>query len=783
MRSVGVANVCSRSQYCCHLRSNVAWSYVAISGSGHRPLSTARSYPAAPGFTLAPLDQSSVAGLDHAFALHLRHRLGTQTQPLAQHLVRVLAEHGRRCDARGLPIDAHRPARHLERSVHGMDHGLHGSALLERDVLVQLIRVQHRSGRNACVAHQLHGIELGVLAGPHGDDLIHLGFPLDAVGGGQIALVANQILPIDQLQQAVPMVRVRSAGHDVDIVVRPARRARIQPHRRVAHAGHLAAAAFGRLPSQAVSRKVDAHVVQHRVLHGDLQAMALARLAALVQRARDRDRHQHAGAGITERHAGPGRRAVLVSGDAEGAAARLGNHVEGEVVLERAAFAEALDLGVDDARIDRLHDVIGQAQPLDGARGKVLDHHVRLADHVLDELEPLGGLEIDRDRLLVGVEGVEIVGIGVGLAGAKTPAGVAHFRVLDLHDIGTQPAECLGTGRTCLELGEIDDLHALQEGEVADAGGHRTSFLTISRSVRARHSASTPSMSNVTRPRASSGSLTWVVRGAYAHPKSHFTGRRSQMSAHHTPEEIRKGLTHPVIDGDGHWVEYPPVFAERIRKVTGDLGANGFLQSQRRGTDSLSMTPEQRAERGVAMEGFWGRQATNTRDRATAMMPRMLYDRADELGSDFGIVYPTAGLGIPRIADDATRRAVIRGFNVVTHEYFKDLGDKLTPAAVIPVHTPDEAIEELEFVTRQLGAKVCTFGSGVRPPIPHAKGTPADLARYAQSFDPLGLDSEHDYDPLWQKRRELGIAPTFHTGGRAHCGRDNPTHLPLTPHC
>ena len=95
------------------------------------------------------------------------------------------------------------------------------------------------------------------------------------------------------------------------------------------------------------------------------------------------------------------------------------------------------------------------------------------------------------------------------------------------------------------------------------------------------------------------------------------------MSAHHTPEQIRKGLTHPVIDGDGHWVEYAPVFAEKIRKVTGDLGANGFLQSQRREPDSLSMTPEQRAERGVAMEGFWGRQSTNTRDRATAMMPRM----------------------------------------------------------------------------------------------------------------------------------------------------------------
>src|SRR5215831_12590989 len=178
------------------------------------------------------------------------------------------------------------------------------------------------------------------------------------------------------------------------------------------------------------------------------------------------------------------------------------------------------------------------------------------------------------------------------------------------------------------------------------------------------------------------------------------------MSSHHTPEEIRKGLTHPVIDGDGHWVEYAPVFAEQIRKVTGDLGANGFLQSQRRGPDALSMTPQQRAEKGVAMEGFWGRQSTNTRDRATAMMPRMLYDRLGELGIDFGIVYPTAGLGIPRIADDATRRAVIR------------------------VHTPDEAIEELEFVTKQLGSKVCMFGSGVRRPIPHAKGAPADLARY-----------------------------------------------------
>ncbi len=180
------------------------------------------------------------------------------------------------------------------------------------------------------------------------------------------------------------------------------------------------------------------------------------------------------------------------------------------------------------------------------------------------------------------------------------------------------------------------------------------------------------------------------------------------MSAHGDwqPEKIRSKLTHPVIDGDGHWIEYTPVFAEKMRKVVGDKGADGFIATQRFIPDTLRLTIDERKQRGIGMQGYWGRQSTNTRDRATAMMPKMLYDRLDELGIDFGIVYPTAGLGIPRIPDEATRRAVIRGFNIVTADYFSTLSDRLTPAAVIPMHTPEEAIEELEFVTQQLGAKV-----------------------------------------------------------------------------
>src|SRR5271170_6253307 len=258
---------------------------------------------------------------------------------------------------------------------------------------------------------------------------------------------------------------------------------------------------------------------------------------------------------------------------------------------------------------------------------------------------------------------------------------------------------------------------------------------------------------------------------------SRSTTLEEAMSSHLSPAEIHAGLKHPVIDGDGHWIEYAPVFAERMRKVAGDKAADGFLASQRRIPDALKLSIAERKQRGAAMEGYWSRQSTNTRDRATAMMPRMLYDRLDELGIDFGIIYPTAGLGIPRIADDETRRAVIRGFNIVTADYFSKLSDRLTPAAVIPMHSPEEAIAELEFVTKQLGSKVGMFGSGIARPLPAAKGVDPQVARHSVVYDQLGLDSDHDYDAVWQKCRELGVAPTFHAGGRGFGLRNSPSNF------
>jgi predicted TIM-barrel fold metal-dependent hydrolase len=240
------------------------------------------------------------------------------------------------------------------------------------------------------------------------------------------------------------------------------------------------------------------------------------------------------------------------------------------------------------------------------------------------------------------------------------------------------------------------------------------------------------------------------------------------MSAHLSPAKVHSLLKHPVIDGDGHWLEYVPVFSEKMRKAVGDKAADGFLAAMQTTTDALKMTQQARDEKRVAMPNFWNRQAENTLDRATAMMPKMLYERLDEIGTDFAVIYPTAGLRLPRIKDEETRRAVIRAYNIVSAEYFRGFEDRMTPAAIIPMHTPEEAIAELEFAVKQLGAKVGMFGSGM------ARKVAAPDGGESVWYDVLAIDSLYDYDPVWAKCAELKIAPTFHSSASGQGLRNSP---------
>jgi predicted TIM-barrel fold metal-dependent hydrolase len=248
------------------------------------------------------------------------------------------------------------------------------------------------------------------------------------------------------------------------------------------------------------------------------------------------------------------------------------------------------------------------------------------------------------------------------------------------------------------------------------------------------------------------------------------------VSAHLTPAQIKSRLDHPIVDADGHWIEYGPVFNEQLRKVGGDAAVRGWNAVGGGTRAVLSMTIAERRAKGVSQEAFWAHPEKNTLDRATGMFPRLLYERLDEIGLDFAIIYPTGGLRVPRVGDGEGRRAASRAYNVVTAEYFDKFRDRMTPAAVIPMHTPEEAIEELEFAVKQLGYKVAMLGSLMDRPLPGVKAE-GEAARFAVYQDVIGMDSPNDYDPVWKKCLELGIAPSFHSGARRAGLRMSPSNF------
>jgi len=87
------------------------------------------------------------------------------------------------------------------------------------------------------------------------------------------------------------------------------------------------------------------------------------------------------------------------------------------------------------------------------------------------------------------------------------------------------------------------------------------------------------------------------------------------MSAHMTPEQVRSKIDHPIVDGDGHWVEYDPVFSEKMRKVGGDLAADGFLKAVGTTRELLSLSVAE-AETSASHSRPSGRVKRKTRSTA-----------------------------------------------------------------------------------------------------------------------------------------------------------------------
>jgi predicted TIM-barrel fold metal-dependent hydrolase len=184
---------------------------------------------------------------------------------------------------------------------------------------------------------------------------------------------------------------------------------------------------------------------------------------------------------------------------------------------------------------------------------------------------------------------------------------------------------------------------------------------------------------------------------------------------------LRARLDHPVIDADGHWVEFSPVVSEALRRIGGERAADGFRAVEGLINRILSFSDDERRSRRAAQQAWWSFPTLKAIDGATALFPRLLYERLDELGLDFAVLYPTGALGIGFNPDSETRRATCRAFNTYIADEFGKLSDRMTPAAVIPMDTPEEAIAELDYAIGTLGLKVVVMASLMRRPIPGAR--------------------------------------------------------------
>jgi len=230
---------------------------------------------------------------------------------------------------------------------------------------------------------------------------------------------------------------------------------------------------------------------------------------------------------------------------------------------------------------------------------------------------------------------------------------------------------------------------------------------------------------------------------------------------------IRARLKHPIIDSDGHAAEFEPALFDYLQDVAGSEAVERF-----KAAPDIPFAPRwhnlswaERRERRIPRAQWWVHPTKNTLDRATSSLPKLLHKRLDEMGLDFTVVYPSIGMAALHSADEELRRAACRAFNNFHADIYREYADRLTPVAVIPMHTPQEAIAELEHAVKVRGMKAVLLAAFVRRPIAPVAQKAPELSRYAFWLDTFGIDSEYDYDPVWAKCVELKVSPTFHSFG------------------
>ena len=244
--------------------------------------------------------------------------------------------------------------------------------------------------------------------------------------------------------------------------------------------------------------------------------------------------------------------------------------------------------------------------------------------------------------------------------------------------------------------------------------------------------------------------------------------------------EIRARIDHPVIDADGHLVEFLPL----VRDFLDELGGESLAAGLDRLVDGPGMlrpldVHEPTTMSAISRSGWWGVPSAQharpgDRDDSRAVLRPARRDRPRRRGA-----LPDArphGDGLDddelRCGDRAGVQPLLR--RAATREY----SDRLLPVAVDP-HRTRPTKRSPSSTTRSVSsdcAPVLIGGLVLRSAPGH------DGDRAARWVDGLGLDSPYDYDPVWQRCVELGVSPTFHSTGIGYGSRTSPIELRGQPH-
>jgi predicted TIM-barrel fold metal-dependent hydrolase len=249
---------------------------------------------------------------------------------------------------------------------------------------------------------------------------------------------------------------------------------------------------------------------------------------------------------------------------------------------------------------------------------------------------------------------------------------------------------------------------------------------------------------------------------------------------------LRREIGHPVIDADGHLIETAPIFKGFLCDYVRDIGGGDLAERIGKVLDFDDtvlrpwgkMTAQEQRAIWATRPPWWSHPAEASLDRATAHLPRLMYERLDDLGFDFAVLYPSRTLTTTAIKEDEVRQVACRALNAYNADLYSEFSDRMTVVAQIPMHTPTEALAALDHAVVELGFKAIMFNGLVHRPIGgptgeteggsagKLEGTPNWGSGSADRLDTLGLDSEYDYDPVWARCRELKVAPATHTPGQ-----------------